>query len=190
MQDLSRVRYVTENYTNLQGLRWIIWGILCLVVAAEDGGWLPTPLLILVAMPVGVILFLWSGYYYTHNFGRVEAPDNARVELLRIMVLAVTALTSFLVDRFIRPPIYVAPLVLAGGLAIIHWQVGRPYRWHYLALALLVAAADIALLWLDISPGMILLRPGAILWTTIGLSLIVSGFLDHPLLSRSLKPVE
>jgi len=188
MQDLRRLRYVTENYTNLQGLRWIIWGFLCLAVAAEDGGWLPTFVLILVAMPVGVVLFLWSGYYYTHNFGHVEAPDNAHIEMLRIAVLGVTALTSFLVDRTIRPPIYIAPLVLAGGLAIIHRHVGRPYRWHYLALALLVAAADIALLWVELAPGTALLRPGVVLWTAIGLSLVISGFFDHRLLSQSLKP--
>jgi hypothetical protein len=189
MQELRRVRYVTENYINLQGLRWVAWGLLCLAVAAEDAGLLPTILLFLVGIPIGLALFAWSGYYYSNTYGRVQEPGNAQSELLRMGVFIATALTSFLIDRTFHPPIYIAPLVLAAGLLLMHWQIGRPYRWHYLVLAVLVAVADIALYWVDPAPGSPLLRAGAVLWTFIGLTFIVSGFFDHLLLVQAFKPV-
>jgi hypothetical protein len=104
-------------------------------------------------------------------------------------VFFATALASFLIDRTIQLPIFIAPLVLAAGLLLIHWKIGRPYRWHYLALALLVAAADIALYWVNPAPGSPLSRAGAVLWSFVGLTFIISGFFDHLLLSRSLRPV-
>jgi hypothetical protein len=189
MQDLRRVRYVTENYINLQGLRWVIWGIICLLVAAEDAGLLPTIVLFLIGIPIGLALFAWSGYYYSNTYGRVQEPGNAQSELLRMGVFFATALASFLIDRTLHPPIFIAPLVLAAGLLVMHWQIGRPYRWHYLVLALLVAAANIALYWADPAPGSPLLRAGAVLWTFVGLTFIVSGFFDHLLLVHTFKPV-
>jgi hypothetical protein len=189
MQDLERVRYITENYINLQGIRWMVWGVLCLAVAAEDAGWLPTAVLGLVGIPVGLALFAWSGHYYSAHYGRVRDPGNAQVELLRMGVFFATALVSFLLDRTLHPPIYIAPLVLAAGLLLMHFQLGRPYRRHYLLLALLVAAADVGLYWLQPAAGSPLLRPGAVLWTFIGLTFIITGFFDHLLLSRTLRPV-
>jgi hypothetical protein len=189
MQDLRRVRYVTENYFNLQGLRWMFWGILCLLVAAEDAGIIPTLLLFLVGIPLGLALFWWSGVYYTQHYGRVQQPANLDVELYRIGTILAGALTSFLVDRTLQPPIWIAPLVVAAGWIVMLVRLGRPYRWHYLAAALVVVAIDVALPLL-VPPDSPFMRPGFVLWATIGLSLVITGLFDHLFLVRNLKPVE
>jgi len=185
-QDLRRVRYVTENYINLQGLRWVFWGGLCLLVAAEDADLLPTIFLFLIGIPVGSALFWWSGTYYTQHYGRVQQPVNADIELFRFGTIFAGALASFLIDRTLHPPIWIAPLVVAAGLIWLLVRLGQPYRWHYLAAALVVVVIDIALSLL-VAPDSPFWRPGFVIWVTTGISLIITGFFDHLFLARNLR---
>lgn len=82
MQDLRRMRYVTESYLNLQGLRWICWGGLCLLVAAEDADLIPTLFLLIVGIPLALALFWWSATYYTKQYGHVRQPANVQFDHL------------------------------------------------------------------------------------------------------------
>jgi hypothetical protein len=189
MQNLKRIHFVTQNYHNLQGLRWVAWGILCLAVAAEDGGWLPTIVLFLGAIPLSLFLFWWIGVYYDRHFGQVQGPNNVQAGLLLTLTYLATALVSFLIDRTIKPPVYLAPLVFAAGLVILYWQAGRPYRWYYLLIVPLIVMIDLSLPWLNISPANPWPRPGVILWLFIGLSMIIGGFFDHLLLTRTFRAV-
>ncbi len=189
MQDLRRMRYVTENYLNLQGLRWVCWGGLCLLVAAEDAALIPTLSLLIVGIPLALALFWWSGTYYTKQYGHVQQPANVQVELWRFGILFAAALTSFLIDRTLHPPIFIAPLVVAAGILLLFLKLGRPYRWHYLAAALLVFALDFTLVLL-VPPATPFLRAGFVVWLTTGISLIIIGLFDHLFLARNLHPVE
>ena len=161
---------------------------LALLVAAEDADVVPTLFLFLVGIPLGLALFWWSGTYYTQHYGRVQQPANAEIELCRIGTIFAAAITSFLIDRTLQPPIWIAPLVVAAGWIVMLVRLGRPYRWHYLAAALVVVGIDLALPLL-VAPDSPFLRPGFVLWATIGLSLIITGFFDHLLLARTLRPV-
>jgi hypothetical protein len=73
---------------------------------------------------------------------------------------------------------------------IMHRQAGRPYRRHYLFLALLVLLIDLALFFLAPPPASPFSRPGVVLWATIGLTLAIGGIIDHLMLAQTLKPVK
>jgi hypothetical protein len=181
MNNLNRVRYVTQNYTNLQGLRWVIWGIMALAVAAEDGGWLSTAVLLLIVIPLFLLLFWLGGVYYQHEYGQVNQTGGEPNTFWQFALLVATAVTSFFVDRVFQLPVYIAPLVFAAGLAVMAWRE-RPFRWHYLVVAVLVAGTD---LFVPVTA----VQPGVFLWALSGVSIIIIGLCDHLLLRRTFPAI-
>lgn len=191
MDDLKRVRFVTQNYHNLQGIRWIVWGCLCLLVAAEDAGRFPTLLLAVAVIPAAVLLVVWSGLYYQRRFGQVKGPHSETQEPIMLwgVALPITAVVSFLVDRTVDLPFFLAPFVYGAGLIWLYRQSEKPFRRHYLYIGLGVIGSNLAYALLNTPPDSPWSRAGVVLWTFIGLSLIVGGFLDHLLLAKTFKPV-
>lgn len=187
MNELKRVHYVTGNYGNLQGLRWVAWGVLCLAVAAEDGGWLDSAVL-LILIPIALLLFFGTTWYYRFLYGEVNAGINKGKDWPFGVALTGAGILSLFVDRGLNPPIYIAPLLFAAVMAWLGWQ-GRPFRWHYFLVAIITLGADLLLLLPGLGQLLGAIQPGVFLWILIGVSLMIVGVFDHLLLTRTFRPI-
>ncbi len=95
MEDLRAIRYVTDNYQDLQGLRLVPLGVPFLAYAAWRLDWLPwaprdlaVPWIVgsfVVALLISVVL----GRHYQRHFGSVHRlPSRFRMPLALVVVLA------------------------------------------------------------------------------------------------------
>jgi len=198
--NLALIRYVTQNYNSLQGLRMVPFGLFYLASAA---GWLGKQgdcTFSIPALVLAILLYFGLGAYYRQRFGRVHhAPVNLGPIRLAVEspVWFVVGLGAFLVfwaisalDYFLRPPVSLLGLSLAAGLAAV-WLLPtfRP-RVHYLVMAILVTGISLLPL-AGFSSGNEILAPveGTLLYIVLGSIFVVGGLMDHLILVRVLKPL-
>jgi hypothetical protein len=188
MDQLRRLRFVTERYEHLQGLRLVPLGIPFLISSAwRDGelAWVPWThgngarlwflALLGVAFSVSVRL---RGYYQRH-FGDVQAVGSLSGPLATIVFLALFLLAASLPDS----PVSMPAIIVALGLAYVG-LAGEERRLHYLVVALFVAI--FACLGALGVPG----PDREVLFDELaGVGLIVIGAGDHALLRRTLVGV-
>lgn len=188
MQDLERVRYVTENYRGLQGLRTIPFGflfvILGAVMAVKPTWFVDTPLL-LVLLLVGVLLSrliepLIQGYY-ERRFGRVEPdPEQTRREWRWSIIWFV----AFMVGNILNLSLSLSILIWAMPLLVytlMRYWPKRRYAMHQIA-GVLVVGGLMLLVFLNIIGW-------AAFFVACGLIEIGTSIIDHMLLVRTFKPV-
>lgn len=74
IRDLDRIRFVTKNFGNLQGLRYLVpLGLLAVGSASQ-------PLLLRAVLLLGAVLLLAGARrYYRRTFGEVEPPQQPRL---------------------------------------------------------------------------------------------------------------
>lgn len=189
MHDLRRLRYVTERYDHLQGLRLIPLGIpflfsslwrdgqLTWVRGTADGGariWF----LALVALAVG--LSFVAKAYYQRQFGMVRPAINATAALAASVFVGLLIVAASLHgDTTVSVP----AMIVALGLTYVGVAGGR-MRPHYLAVAVLVALfALLGLLGVPFHTRNVLCD------LLIAVGFVVIGIGDHLLLRRTLAPV-
>lgn len=201
---LAQIRYVTANYSQLQGLRLVPLGVALLLATPLYAGWhfAQSGLLLalwLLPLAVGLGLHRLVGAYYARTVGRVQparrpAPGPP-ARLAHWLGWAVFVAVLVGGPRLGSPRLTLigfSVLVCATLLASL-WQAGhlRP-RLHWLLLAALLAGVNLLLL----TP-LPLLRPDRwsddtlfALWVgSVSLGLIVGGLLDHRLLMRAVTPI-
>lgn len=187
--DLKRVGLVTERYWELQGLRSVLVGAayLCGALVATGlapGGWpfsdpAVTAFLVMFAIVIPGMLYL--DRYYASAFGRVmPTREGRRFGTLVMPGLSVLAVTA--------SPIIGAP---AGGLFFLAWATfglwitirDWPFRGHHLLDVLAgVLAAVVAWQTGDAASAMLPMVNGL---AVIGVAAIVTGYLDHSLLTAA-----
>lgn len=204
--DLERVRFVTENYKNLQGLKMLPTGLMLLVLAAFY--WLHS--LWFAFLGVALMLgALWVqpviGRYYERKFGHVE-PRPPMIQRTTAMVL-ITIFVVFVVLAMLNNTGYVDVsgyintyivfpakqqlpvniLLLATAVmylisCILGWQKLR-FRLHYLVLSVLGVGASFLPLF------GVLTEPIEVFFGFCGLIITVGGVFDHLLLVRTMRPL-
>jgi hypothetical protein len=191
MYDFQRLRFVTERYPHLQGLRLVPLGFVFLVSAAwRDGqlSWLADTAghaagfwfmgLLIVALAISSVL----GRYYRRHFGTVQPERRAKGPLLFILFVALFAAAAWAQDS-LRTHLSL-PLVVIGMLLAHLGLAGGQRRSHYLALATgCLVFANLADFGVPAHARSVLLDD------LIGIGLIVIGIGDHFLLRRTLQPV-
>lgn len=191
MYDFQRLRFVTERYPHLQGLRLVPLGFVFLVSAAwrdEQLSWLSETAgqaagfwfmgLLIVALTLSSLL----GRYYRRHFGTVQPERRAKGPLLFILFVALFAAAAWAQDS-LRTHLSL-PLVVIGILLAYLGLAGGQRRSHYLALAAgCLVFANLA------DFGVPLHARSVLLDDLIGVGLIVIGLGDHLLLRRTLEPV-
>ena len=191
MDTLRRLRFVTERYPHLQGLRLVPLGFPFLISGAWRSGSLAgipeitgiAPrylflLLLIAAMAVSAL----AGRYYRRQFGTVQPHPRLGGALALVGFAAALALSVWLQDAF--QPAIPLPMVVIGLSVGLLGLAGGHVRWHYLALAALcLMFASSGVLGVPID------TRDALLDNLIGLGLIVIGLGDHLLLRRTLEPV-
>ena len=190
MNDLLRLRFVTERYPNLQGLRLIPLGIPFLIsalwrnrqvlgVPATDGRgatyWF-------FGLMVVALLAAWAvGRYYARHFGCVQPDRPARNLLASIGFLAIF-LSAVWAQEQLQSGFSVPAVVIAIGLFYLGLQ--GQVRAHYLVVG------GIALVFGALGAfGVPFQAREVLLDSIIGFGLIYVGISDHLLLRGTLQPV-
>lgn len=202
-RDLAQIRYVTENYQQLQGLRWVPLGVALLLATPLYAGWEFTQsgvLLALWVLPVAVGLGLWwlVGRYYTRTFGHVQPIARPKRTWREETVVWALLLAAIVVPRGTGSDRLRLLLITLVVLAFIVFYLRRTgnlrLRPHWIVLPTVLAAVNLALL----TP-LPFLRPDhwpfhtlfAIWVASIGVGMIVGGLLDHLLLLHTIgSPVQ
>jgi hypothetical protein len=191
MHRLLRLRYVTERYEQLQGLRLVPLGIPFLLSSAWREGlftWVPG------ASGAGsriwfVALFLFAlglsvsaKIYYQRRFGDVRTAAPIRAPIAASAFTAVLLAAVSLQD-LLQSPISIPSVVLALGVGCLGVS-GGVIRPHYLAVA-----ATVGVFALSGALG-VAFQVRDVLWDRmIGMSFLVIGIGDHLLLRGTLVPV-
>lgn len=138
----DRIRFVTANFSQLQGLRWIPLGLYLIALAASAAGqlsWLPgddphsEARWLGVAFCAGLIAAAGATSYYRHRYGAVaQFSRRGRNALLAVAVALFILLARF--DLYAQGPIALAPFWVAAALALVVRADGW-VRVHYLLAA-------------------------------------------------------
>ena len=202
LQDPERVRYVTANYEQLQGLFRVLAGVLLLaawaVVVSPLGEVLASPraadfitagsfLLILA----GGAAFLLIRNWYRRRYGRVRTVSRFSVRhyLTRIAVIFVTLVIVATISSYVgilqdESGAYLFFLAIGAGEVVSSW-LEKQFRWHYMVFGTLMILVGV-LLTFGVLPDTTTL---SLLAGFMVLYLVVGGLLDHLLLVRTLKSV-
>lgn len=190
MDRLQRLRYITERYEQLQGLRLIPLGIPFLLSAAwRDGhlSWMPwtegkgARVWFVLLMALAFTVSRAVRIYYRHHFGDVQPAATVKAPLAAFVFVALFILAISIPGG--PQPVSIPALVIAVGLAWVG-VVGGQIRPHYLAIAAFVAVFAVLGL-LDVPVH----TRDVIFDQIVGVGLIVVGIGDHLILRRSLVPV-
>jgi hypothetical protein len=206
----ERLKYITENFTRLQGLSSISSGVLVIasrVMVAFDNPWVFVPGLAggiafwIIMMAAGGALVILEGVYipryYARRFGFVQPrpvttrPLSSRQVVFYIVIVIVFGLLLMEMQHAIRPRVDLLALIVAIVMSFA--AVGRargPQRSTALitvavTLNFVLAVIAVLPLWLPLGSGQILI------WKLInvaspGIPIIFLGITDHLALTRLL----
>jgi len=193
MDHLRRLRYVTERYEQLQGLRLVPLGIPFLLSSAWRSGqltWVPWTTtagigarIWFVALVTGAVaLSLLTKTYYERRFGDVQSALTIKAPLAGFVFTALFIVSSSL-QPDTRTAVSIPAVIIALGLGYVG-MVGGLLRPHYVMVAVCVA------LFATLGTVGITLHMRDVLWDQLtGIGFVVIGVGDHLLLRRTLVPV-
>jgi hypothetical protein len=190
MDHLRRLRYVTERYEQLQGLRLLPLGIPFLLSAAWRDGqltWAPGtygvgPRIWFVSLITAALgLSLMARNYYRRRFGNVQSAATIKTPLAAFVFTVMFVLAASLQTD--ASSVSIPAVIIALGLGYVG-LVGGLARPHYLAMAGLVA------LFATLGPlGVPLHTRDVLCDQLVGIGFIAIGVGDHLLLRDTLVPV-
>lgn len=190
MDYLHRLRYVTERYEQLQGLRLVPLGIPFLLSSAWRSGHLTSvpgssgigPRIWFVALiVVAVALSIRTKAYYERRFGDVQSARAVKAPLAAFVFAAL-----FILSVSVPPDgktTVSAPAVIIGlGLGYLG-VAGGLFRHHYVLIAVCV------MFFAALGPLGVPVHTRAVLWDQLmGTGFVLIGVGDHLLLRRTLLP--
>jgi hypothetical protein len=199
--NLDQIRFITANYSRLQGLRSVPVGIFISLAgiwsnlpAGQDGD-LAAPLLMMV---LGIVVYIAIDRYYARTFGQVTQTSAERTrEIITAVFFGLLAFVSFIFDTSETLPISTLGLVFAAGMLMDLWRVGRhgkngqvvyPEAVTGAALITIASLLPLAgfqwwqLLGMKTSPAGLLLL--------VGMVMVLIGLFGHFRFIRSLKKLE
>jgi hypothetical protein len=182
MQQYDRIRFVTEYFASLQGLRLLpFWLFSALVNAA----------VLLQVDSIGIIVFGLLGVviaffvvqplfdrYYRERFGSVESKaSRAQVVLGAFLVLCI------LIDLFIRLPVSMTAMGIAVFTFYLAWG-SRGLLPHYAVFGAIMPVTSmlVAGVEADIQINVVML--------VVSILSLISGVLDHVALTRLMPSVK
>ena len=188
MEQMDRVRFLTQLFASLVGLRLVPIGVFALVAAANDAHMLPRGMHVL-GLPPALLLSWLLHRYYERSFGVVERACAPKF-LPTIKALALAFLFVLFAEKFWSLPVSPAGILFAAlVVTVVFLAFPRPFQAYYSIAAALIL---IALLLLPQVTGVSVNRPifklgGDLCNLFVGLVLIFGGIADHILLVRSFE---
>lgn len=174
MQDLKMIRFVTGNFSQLQGLRMVPVGLMVLLVsfwANTLGSHKGSLLVPLVLFGASILAYLLVDRYYSRTYGRVRQDRKLwRKDMFLGLAGAILALVAFWVEVIFRFQYSLVGLAVVAGLIAdyfrANWRLGWRELWYYPVMA-------VVMLVLSLAP----LIAGAEFWPSIGVKMPVYGIL-------------
>lgn len=194
MRKFTQMRFVTENFEMLQGLRMVPFGFWFLIMAVGDLAQIPAlkqgrldyPLLLFIV--VGGLY--WSiGVYYARTYGRVKQ----RAKSVGQKLLAGWPLFLFVVgvaiDVLLKLPVSFLAIALSFYFFVPFIKALPLWRIHYALIGLVMLCLSLMPLFVTGSLKLAFFAPsGAYFLLGMGLALIVAGILDHFWLRSMMQP--
>lgn len=195
VRDLERVRYVAENYEQLQGLRNVPIGLMVLLAGVFT--LFPSGLayfgpviseafiyLLFVVLIATVLLYSFIGNYYERRFGLVRTFSLNKKQAVAVATLSIVLLVVGSINLAFQPSIHMIWLVWGLSVTSIHWWE-RHFRMHYVVIGVLVVGVSFLPL-LGITSVSLSYETGGLL-VFLGIFYVVGGVCDHLLLMRAMK---
>ncbi|MGF1473545.1 MAG: hypothetical protein ACFB50_17630 [Rubrobacteraceae bacterium] len=203
IRDLERVRYVTENYEDLQGLRRVPIGLLALGIYTfvvftgfEIRTKFVADIVVTLAVFAGVVLLIaYFGIrrYYENRYGRVRVVPRVfrrgRTHGFVVFIIIIATAYSILWMRemqAIEP--YPFSLIGLGTMEVFERWPEKRFRPHRFVLGTVLTLSGFILLILALQGNpyseILFLH---LLAAYLVLDLVVGGILDHLLLVRTMK---
>jgi len=202
--ELRRIRFRSENFRELQGLRLLPVALYLLLITAIFQNALFRLLnawsdfwraMALFAMLPALLLILFYGMdrFYDLRFGRTESKSGSRGELVRFSMMCVLWWVLTIVEH--RGELRISLV----GLAMAVYFARRPGAWRerpycgalaivFCAAGFLVGGGGLPVSQIELKAGVLGYGYAELLRFFFALGLIVQGLLDHRLLSRNLPP--
>jgi hypothetical protein len=129
MTDVEKIRFITLNYSRLQGLKAVPAGLLVFLVILwtnAQTGMARDLTLPVIGLFVAVLFYAFIDWYYHRTFGRVEQSGRSlAADVIFGAALAIIALGAEIFDGKSIIPMSVFPLVFAVGLALDYLRMCR-----------------------------------------------------------------
>ena len=188
MNNTDRLKYVTGHFHELQGLRWVILGILALLSAAEDVGWIPMWIFVVIILPLVLVILAATVYIYRRAYGTVTRPAGLHGVYWTNMLGVLAIMVAFQADQLWEPALLLTPLGFAFWV-LLRYSLRRQFRLHYLLIAIAVSVVDIAIVVARPPASSLWAHSGFVTWGLIGSALIAIGLIDHLLFVRTFRPL-
>ena len=185
MNKLTQMRFVTENYEMLQGLRMIPFGVWFLAMALgefTDIGFLQQGRLdysLILLLAVGG-LYWWIGQYYARSYGTVtHLPKSLGQKVMSVWPLLLFVV-GIVVDIWLMLPVSFLAITLSIYFFVPFIQALPLVRIHYALAGLALLLLSFMPLFVGPSLKMQFFAPtGAYFLLGLGLALMMAGILDH-----------
>lgn len=122
MQDFQKVRFITINYSNLQGLRAIPISLLLLLIVLwvnlQKGPARDFTVPILIGLSAA-ILYWWIDRYYKSHYGRVERTTRQqRFEYALGVLGGLSGLVAVIIDFTYKLPVSMVGFVFTAAILV------------------------------------------------------------------------
>ena len=200
MPDIEKIRFLTVNYSRLQGLKAVPWGLLMFVVViwsnAQHGPArdLTLPLLLLGA---GVVMYAAIDGYYQRTFGRIEPAGHALfVDVILSTGFSAIAVGAFILDTRSIVPVNLFALVFAVSLVLDYYRMlhlagakrAAIFPVGLICIVEIGLAAFLPLLGEGVWRGIGFRSPIFFVYAVIGIIIVIYGVAGHLYLVRSMPP--
>lgn len=186
MASLEQVKFVTEQYYELHGLRWVLWGVVCFTIALETVGLMPTVWTLAVVLPGAFVSFLGISWFYVRRYGVVIGAKRSYGPSVWSLLTVPALIVGLLIDKWLGTRPFVMPMVFAAWFIVQFWMVGRQWRKHYLWIAVAIVAVNLVTGFMHWPAGSYMLEGSFVTWMLAGAAMIVGGLFDHALIARTL----
>lgn len=185
MASLEQVKFVTEQYYELHGLRWVLWGVVCMMIALETIG-LSSTAWTLVVVAFGFLGFLGISWYYMRRYGVVVGAKRSFKPSIWSLLAIPALIAGMLIDKHFGTRPFVMPFVFAMWFIVQFWMTGRKWRQHYLWISAAIVIVNLVVGFMQWPEGSYMLESSFVTWMLAGAGMIVGGLFDHALIARTL----
>jgi hypothetical protein len=197
---LEKIRFLTVNYSRLQGLKAVPSGLLLFLVVLWTNGQkgpardLALPILWLL---IGIVLYAVIDWYYRRTYGRVEPTRRALwADAILSTVFSLVALAAFAIDVELGMPVSIFALVFAAGLLSDYFRMLRLagvkspaiFPAGLLCIIEMALSAFLPLLGEPAFAAIGFRSPLFLVYAVDGLITVVYGVAGHLYLIRSMPP--
>lgn len=180
MENLKQIRFITENYDDLQGLRQIPLGIVVLIAGllslATAAGIVDSIVMIAgipIALGLAYLLHERLKQFYVTRYGTVIQNNITREVAIALMVIGIS-----LIDMIVAPPLSLTMLAVSAYF-LWRWQRAGGLGNHYLPLAVIAGLAAVIPSVVDnVAPYYLIV---------LGSLIIIAGIFDHRMLVNTLS---